>query len=197
MTKTYSDQGVHGVDFYICAKEPRCAACKATVDIIRARDPKFDPELVLEPLSANGYKIYMPAMRSEIDVAGTSAEAGGGDAPAAPAHGEETEHDKMSVCGDSSKPGWDDYATFLECLKAQYHQKHASIPIKSETTAAGETTKEDLFQCSELGCSWLSRSKAEQNRHKCVYHASEPLEVRVTIMKPLLSDYWGKRSQNL
>ena len=97
----------------------------------------------------------------------------------------EVDEEQMAcdVCGESTRPGWDDYATLLECLQTGAAQKSASIPVQSEYTAAGQVCTESLYMCSKKNCRWLSRSKAEQNRHSACHHCPVPLKAtRAKIM---------------
>ena len=82
---------------------------------------------------------------------------------------------KVDLSGESESPGWDSYATLLECVQSGVKQKAARVPLQTKHAPSGDVCTECLHFCDKPECYWLSRSAAEQRRHQVCHHAPEPL----------------------
>ena len=106
---------LHGVQFFFCVDEKMCNICRAILLEKQKYDANFSPRNILQPLAANGYKMYAPVLLEELEKLpkedATSEEPPTG-AP-----------DELDIITDSIKHGWDKYATFLECMDANHKQK--------------------------------------------------------------------------
>ena len=140
------------ITFTMCTRL-ECAECQAIIAERRVANPEWHPSLVLAPLAANRFRMYMPVLEGSPVAADAGDDGAEGPAARAIPYGPE---DVPTYSKNERGP----YRSLLDMLSAKQHQKSWDIPVNKQAKKW-----ERVLSCPRAGCCYFSKTDAEFWRH--------------------------------